>query len=76
MAAAAVSIGGYVLEAGTRVHINWTPANRDERAFGDPEAYRPRETYPPGGWRRLAAAAGSTALTGFQTIRGSQGRPS
>jgi cytochrome P450 len=36
-------VGGFVLEPGTRVYLNWTSANRDEAVFGDPDAYRPEE---------------------------------
>ena len=39
----ATRIGGFVLERGTRVYLNWTSANRDEAVFGDPDAYRPEE---------------------------------
>jgi len=38
---APVRIGDAVLDAGTRVYLNWTSANRDERVFGDPDAYQP-----------------------------------
>ena len=40
---AATAIVGFQLEAGTRVYLNWTSANRDERVFGDPDAYRPHD---------------------------------
>ncbi len=36
-------IAGFELAPGTRVYLNWTSANRDERVFGDPDAYRPHE---------------------------------
>jgi cytochrome P450 len=39
-------VGGFELEPGTRVYLNWTSANRDESVFGDPDAYRPRENAP------------------------------
>lgn len=39
-------IAGFVLEPGTRVYLNWTSANRDEKVFGDPDAYRPEEHAP------------------------------
>jgi cytochrome P450 len=39
----ATRIGGFMLEPGTRIYLNWTSANRDEAVFGDPEAYRPEE---------------------------------
>jgi cytochrome P450 len=39
-------VGGFALERGTRVYLNWTSANRDEAVFGDAEAYRPRENAP------------------------------
>ncbi len=40
---AATHVAGFALEPHTRVYLNWTSANRDERVFGDPEAYRPVE---------------------------------
>jgi cytochrome P450 len=42
----ATRVAGFVLEPGTRVYLNWTSANRDERVFGDPDAYRPGEHAP------------------------------
>ena len=36
-------VAGYAIEAGTRVYLNWTSANRDESVFASPDAYRPRE---------------------------------
>jgi cytochrome P450 len=39
----ATDVAGFRLDAGTRVYLNWTSANRDEAVFGDPDAYRPRE---------------------------------
>lgn len=36
-------VAGFELEAGTRVYLNWTSANRDEAVFGDPDAWRPHE---------------------------------
>lgn len=36
-------LAGYALAEQTPVFINWTAANRDERVFGDPDAYRPAE---------------------------------
>jgi cytochrome P450 len=39
----AVGVEGHVLEPGKRIYLNWTSANRDERVFGDPDAYRPEE---------------------------------
>ena len=39
-------IAGYALEPGKRIYLNWTSANRDERVFGDPDAYRPEEHAP------------------------------
>jgi cytochrome P450 len=38
---APTEVGGYDLEPGTRIYLNWTSANRDEAVFGDPDAYRP-----------------------------------
>ncbi|MGE0582069.1 MAG: cytochrome P450 [Steroidobacteraceae bacterium] len=40
---AATRMAGFTLAPGTRVYLNWASANRDERVFGDPDAYRPRE---------------------------------
>lgn len=34
-------VGEHVLEPGTRVYLNWTSANRDERVFGDADTYDP-----------------------------------
>ncbi len=36
-------VAGFDLDSGTRVYLNWTSANRDERLFPDPDAYRPQE---------------------------------
>lgn len=36
-----VAIGGVELPAGARVKLNWTSANRDEAAFGDPDVLQP-----------------------------------
>lgn len=36
-------VAGFTIDAGTVVYLNWTSANRDERVFGDPDAYRPVE---------------------------------
>jgi cytochrome P450 len=36
-----VDLGGVRLPAGARVKLHWTSANRDERVFGDPEAFDP-----------------------------------
>jgi cytochrome P450 len=40
---ATTRVAGFTLAAGTRVYLNWASANRDERVFGDPDAYQPRE---------------------------------
>ncbi len=37
---------GYELEAGTRVYLNWTSANRDDRVFPEPDAYKPEAHAP------------------------------
>ncbi|HMR47829.1 MAG TPA: cytochrome P450 [Arachnia sp.] len=37
----ATSIQGHRIDAGTRVTLNWTAANRDPRAFPDPDAFNP-----------------------------------
>jgi cytochrome P450 len=34
-------VAGFDLVAGTRIYLNWTSANRDERVFGESDAYRP-----------------------------------
>jgi cytochrome P450 len=39
-------IAGFVLQTGTRIYLNWTSANRDERVFADPDAYRPEQHAP------------------------------
>ena len=39
----ATRVGGFAIEPGTRIYLNWTSANRDETVFGDPNAYRPDE---------------------------------
>ena len=44
--AIATRVGGFVIEPGTQVYLNWTSANRDESVFGDPDAYRPAENAP------------------------------
>lgn len=36
-----VEIAGVRLEAGVRVKLNWTSANRDEAVFADPDAFDP-----------------------------------
>ena len=36
-----VVVGGDSINAGTRVVLNWTAANRDPEAFGDPDAFNP-----------------------------------
>lgn len=46
MVTTATQLGGYTFPAGTPVAINWAAANRDERVFGDPDAYRPEENRP------------------------------
>jgi len=35
-----VELGGCPLPAGSRLSVNWIAANRDPRAFGDPDAFR------------------------------------
>lgn len=39
----ATQLAGYTLPAQTPLFINWTAANRDERVFGDADAYRPTQ---------------------------------
>ncbi len=39
----AVDIGGQTLPPGERLTLLWASANRDERVFGNPDAYRPAE---------------------------------
>lgn len=36
-------LAGYRVPEGTPVAVNWTAANRDERVFPEPDAYRPAE---------------------------------
>lgn len=36
-------VGGYMLDPGKRIYLNWTSANRDESVFGEPDAFRPDE---------------------------------
>jgi len=36
-----VTLGGQRIGAGEQININWTSANRDERVFGDPDAFNP-----------------------------------
>lgn len=43
---APTDLAGYTFPRATPVAINWTAANRDERVFGDPDAYRPEENRP------------------------------
>ncbi|HVP09303.1 MAG TPA: cytochrome P450 [Burkholderiales bacterium] len=43
---AATRVAGFELERGARIYLNWTSANRDERVFGDPDAFRPAEHAP------------------------------
>lgn len=37
------TIGGVRVEAGTRVHLNWTAANRDPEVFTEPDAFNPSQ---------------------------------
>ena len=46
MTTAATHVGGFLLEPGKRIYLNWTSANRDETVFGDLDAYRPEENAP------------------------------
>jgi cytochrome P450 len=39
-------VGGFAIEPGTRIYLNWTSANRDEKVFGDPDSYEPEEHGP------------------------------
>ena len=40
---AATCVAGFVVESGKQIYLNWTSANRDEKVFADPNAYRPEE---------------------------------
>ena len=40
------TVGDFTLDPGARIYLNWTSANRDESAFGDPDLYRPEENAP------------------------------
>lgn len=42
----ATQIAGFAIERGTRIYLNWASANRDERVFPNPDAYRPEEHAP------------------------------
>ena len=39
-------VAGRAIPAGDRVLLNWTAANRDPLAFGDPDEFRPEENAP------------------------------
>ena len=39
----AVPFDEFMIEAGKRIYLNWTSANRDESVFTDPDAFRPEE---------------------------------
>lgn len=39
----AVPLDEFMIEAGKRIYLNWTSANRDESVFTDPDAFRPEE---------------------------------
>lgn len=43
LAVRATELAGYAVPELTPIAVNWTAANRDERVFGDPDAYRPAE---------------------------------
>lgn len=38
-----VELAGVMIPAGSRVHLHWTSANRDEAVFGDPDEFQPRK---------------------------------
>ncbi len=40
---AAVPLDEFLIEAGKRIYLNWTSANRDPSVFTDPDAFRPEE---------------------------------
>lgn len=39
----AVTLGGRTIASGERVNLVWASADRDEEAFGDPDAFRPED---------------------------------
>ncbi|WP_225754991.1 cytochrome P450 [Actinotalea sp. Marseille-Q4924] len=41
-----VTVGGREIGPGARVVLHWTAANRDPRAFGDPDAFAPEANAP------------------------------
>ncbi len=41
-----VEVGDELIRAGDQVRLNWTAANRDPEAMGDPDAFRPEENAP------------------------------
>jgi cytochrome P450 len=43
VARSATQVAGFVLAPDTHVYLNWMSANRDERVFADPDAFRPAE---------------------------------
>ncbi len=46
VATRATRLAGFDVDAGDRLYLNWTSANRDESVFGDPDAYRPVKNAP------------------------------
>ncbi|AZN30653.1 cytochrome P450 [Flaviflexus salsibiostraticola] len=55
-----VTLAGQDIPADSLVHIHWTAANRDPRAFGDPDAYDPVGNAP----RNLVYGAGPHVCPG------------
>lgn len=55
-----VTLGGVQLPQGARVKLSWTSANRDEAAFGDPDALDPERN----GDRNLVYGIGKHACPG------------
>lgn len=60
-----VEIGGRRFDAGERLTILWASANRDEEAFGDPDAFRPEQNAS----RNLLYGAGIHACPGAPLAR-------
>lgn len=55
-----VEVGGELIRAGDQVRLNWTAANRDPEAMGDPDAFRPAENAP----RNIVYGAGPHVCPG------------
>jgi cytochrome P450 len=56
----ATEVGGFAIDAGTRVYLNWASANRDEAVFGHADAFDPVRHAP----HNLVYGIGSHACPG------------